>query len=103
MSRFSLGHNGVTETVVHFEGDQMITEEVQDVAPVLEANRRILQLEQSRHSPMRLAASIPIIVYEQWKREFREKYSDVWTWKTYLAMKLNSRDSSKLRTTDMRI
>jgi len=103
MSSFSLGHNGVTETLVHFEGDQMITEEVQDVELILTANQRLRSIQQSKRNAMRLAASVPLVDYTRWKREWKQYHANTWTWQTYLVMKLNSRDYSQFRTEDMRI
>ena len=44
------------------------------------------------------AAKIPINTYMAWKKEWREHYSDVFTWQTFEVMKLNSRDFKNLRT-----
>ena len=41
---------------------------------------------------------IPINTYQAWKKEWREHYSEVFTWQTFEVMKLNSRDNAKLRT-----
>lgn len=103
MTRLLLKDSGVAKTFVRFQGDQMVTETVQDVEPILNANARIMQLQQSKHSPLRLAASVPGIDYHRWRREWRETMADKWTWQTYLTMKLNSRDFQKFRTEDMRL
>ena len=55
-------------------------------------------LHQNSRSNFRLAAKVPINTHAGWKKEWREKYSDTWTWPTFLAMKLNSRENSHLRT-----
>jgi len=44
------------------------------------------------------AARTPINTWLAWKKEWREKYRDTYTWPTFEVMKLNSRDNSKLRT-----
>lgn len=55
-------------------------------------------LSQVRGRNFQHAAQIPINTYQAWKKEWREKYADKWTWQTFEVMKLNSRDNCKLRT-----
>lgn len=54
-------------------------------------------LYQKKQGTFQLAAKIPINTYYGWKKEWRQKHADTWTWQTFLAMKLNSRDNEKLR------
>jgi len=103
MSRFLLTDNGITQTHVEFHHGELIISSSQNVEPILNQNARLKQIAQSSRSPMRLAAQIPIHMHQRWRREWREKYSSDWTWQTFLAMKLNDRSFSKLRTEDMRI
>jgi len=45
----------------------------------------------------RLAARIPITVYNSWRKEWRSNHSDKWEWTTWLTMRLNSNDYAYLR------
>lgn len=103
MAGLLLTDNGVTQTRIHMHSDQLVVSHSQDVEPILRENELARRIQQSRHSPMRLAASVPILEYQRWRREWRERHADRWTWQTYLAMKLNSPDYQKFRTEDMRI
>jgi hypothetical protein len=49
-----------------------------------------------RKSNFQLAAKVPVLTHEMWKQEW-SKVRDKWTWPTFLAMKLNSREFSNLR------
>lgn len=64
---------------------------------ILDDCARLRSLHQ-RRSAFQHAAQIPINTYYQWKREWRERYSQVFTWSTFEIMKLNSRDYANLRT-----
>lgn len=48
------------------------------------------------------AARIPINTYNAWRKEWREKYADKFTWPTFEIMKLNSRENCRLRTGNKR-
>jgi hypothetical protein len=101
--RISLGHNGISETLVHEESGSLITEEVQDCTAVLDRAQILRGLSVNRRAHMKPAATIPLVIYHNWKKEWRTQYRQSWTWQTYLAMKINSRDYSKLRTSDMKL
>ena len=64
---------------------------------ILDECARIRALRQNTKGAFRLAAKVPLNTHAGWKKEWREKYKDVWTWQTFLAMKLNSRDYENLR------
>jgi hypothetical protein len=53
-------------------------------------------LQQRKGSAFQFAGKVPLLTHQQWKQEWRTKYSDVVTWPTFLAQKMNSRDYSKL-------
>lgn len=101
--RISLGHNGISETLIHEEGGALITEEVQDCTAIVDHAQRLRSLPTNSRAHMKPAATIPLVIYHNWKKEWRAKYRQSWTWQTYLVMKINSRDYSKLRTSDMRL
>lgn len=55
-------------------------------------------LHQRKGSAFQHAAQIPILTHTMWKKEWREKYAQDFTWQTFLTMKLNSRENCHLRT-----
>ena len=63
---------------------------------IIDECQKLRGLHQNRQSNFRLAAKIPLVTHQLWKKEWREKYSDTWTWQTFLAMKINSGEYSKL-------
>ncbi len=65
---------------------------------ILDDCARKRSLVQRRGAQLQHAASVPINTHAAWKREWREHFSDVYTWQTFLVMKLNSRDNCNLRT-----
>lgn len=109
LKKLSLGRNwNGTETVVHVDDDELITRDVmsgRNVQSILDRNHdaRSLGRKPNPQAQGRLAASIPIPVYTEWRKEWRTKYRQDWTWKTYLSMKLNSRDFAYLKTNEMRV
>ena len=103
MSRILFSDNGYAKTHLEFHRGELIISRSQDVAPILDENQRIRSIQQSSKQDMRLAARVPMVDYQRWRREWRENHADKWEWQTYLTMKLNSSDYSKFRTEDMRI
>ena len=88
------------EHYVHVDPDGFTYEEHTPThieSQILDDCARMRSLAQNNNSAFKLAARIPINTHAGWKKEWREKYSDTWTWQTYLAMKLNSRDYENLR------
>jgi hypothetical protein len=67
-------------------------------AEILDSCASLRSLHQRRGAGLQHAARIPINTYTQWKKEWREKWADVYTWPTFEVMKLNSRDNCNLRT-----
>ena len=68
---------------------------VEDI--ILDECAKLRALRQRKTGAFQLAAKVPINTHAQWKKEWREKYKDTWTWQTFLAMKLNSREYENLR------
>ncbi len=101
MKRFVLGHVDGAQSRVHISDDEMVLE-TYTPGKVNQAHLdHVARMRNQGHNARakgRLAASIPSTLYEAWKKEWNRQYKDVWTWPTYLAMKLNSRDYSYLRT-----
>jgi hypothetical protein len=65
---------------------------------ILDTNARLRSLHQRRGAQFQHAARVPVNTYMAWKKEWREKWSDTYTWPTFEIMKLNSRDNCNLRT-----
>ena len=68
---------------------------------ILDENARMRSLHQ-RKSNFQLAAKIPINTWQGWKKEWRAKFKDVYTWPQFEVIKLNSRDNHKLRVGNQR-
>lgn len=85
---------------ISHDGDELILEEYTPTLienEILDSCARLRSLHQTgRH--FQHAARIPINTYHAWKKEWREKFSDKFTWQTFEAMKLNNRDNCNLRT-----
>ena len=96
-----------TYTKLTFEGTEMISQDImpgKSVQSILDTNaeKRALGRKPNSSAHGRLAASIPIPLYHEWKKQWRETYRQDWTWKTFLTMKINSRDYSYLKTNEMK-
>lgn len=65
---------------------------------ILDSCARLRGLQRNKTAALQHAARIPINTYQQWRKEWKEKYSKVYTWPTFEVMKLNSRDNCKMRT-----
>jgi len=89
------------EHYVHIGDRELVLEEFTPTKVeklIVDEANRLRGLDQRRGSALRHAATVPIILYQAWRKEWREKYSDKWEWRTFLAMKLNSADYAYLRT-----
>lgn len=80
-----------------------VVETVQDVEPILKTNKELRNSGRNTRAQSFIGASVPIHLHYKWVREWKEHHADKWELGTYLAMKVNSRDYSELRTTDMKI
>jgi len=101
-----LSDNGLTQTHLIIQGDELITLDTTPgnrVQKILDANQRLRSDTKNPLSHGRLAASIDPVLRHQWRKEWAQKHSDKWSWKTYLVMQLNPRDYSQFRTQDSTI
>lgn len=74
MRKEHLGDNGDgTSTTIHRNDGEFIIERTQDVAPILEQNKRAQLDGVNEKAGMRHAASVPMIIWQQWDKEFRER------------------------------
>lgn len=87
---------------VHVNDDELIAEEftptsvdnaILDHAKDIRNNGRVAHGAEARH-----AATVPLNIYMQWKKEWRTKYRQYFTWTTFEIMKINSSDYANLRT-----
>ena len=100
-------NSGATGGVKNFisvdEAGVLVTQDVQDgkvLDIILDANAQA-----RNHFPLgnpqaygRLVGRIPIVIWQNWRREWDEKYRQYWTWHTFEVMKLNSRDFNHFKT-----
>lgn len=97
---FDVDREAGTTTWFHPEEDGGFTlETVQDVGPVLEVNKALHAAidERARYGEWSHVASIPLVVWEQWKKE-----GDV-NDPAFVRKKLNDRDNLFMRTRPGRI
>ena len=100
---------GIRNMVSVSDDGELVARDVQDgkvLDKILDANaqaRNNFTLDGERTSYGYLAARIPIVIWQNWRREWMEKYRQYWTWQTFEVMKLNSRDFSYLRTVNNKI
>ncbi len=103
------GGFGITERIVHdAQADELHVERVQDVEPILEANKADFNSapglgSQRFKKPMVHAARIPLIVIEQWMKEGINIFDPSPEMKKKVRDKLNSAEYAYLRTTPGRI
>lgn len=97
---FDVDHWAGTTTYAHADGEGgLILETQQDVEPVLEANK-ILHAdvdERARYGEWTRVASIPLVVWEEWKKQGDVKDP------AFLRKKLNDRDNLYFRTRPGRV
>lgn len=72
-SSAELQPNGTTQTIESTD-DGLIVRTVQDVEPILEANKRAQADGVNLKSGLRHAAQIPAVIYHQWDREFYQMH-----------------------------
>lgn len=83
----------------HVSDDELITEEFTPSAvdAAVVDNCKLLSSLTQRKGQMQWAGQIPINLYQKWRKEWRQKHSDSWTWKTFLVMRMNSSEYKDLR------
>lgn len=86
-----IDHDGDGFTLIEFTPDSVEKE-------ILDSCAQLRSLHQNSKSHFKHAGRVPIGLHAIWKKEWREKYRETWTWQTFLAMKLNSREYEHLRT-----
>ena len=88
-------------TRVFSDGNELVAEDVKpagQVQAILDSNAELRNHAViNKQARGRLVARIPDTMHREWKKEWKNKYAQDWTWKTYLSMKLNSRENSYLK------
>lgn len=105
---YTLSNNGVIENRVSISGDgEIVSRDImnaRNVQHILDVNKEIRNgAHHNRVAKGHKAASIPIPIWSEWRKEWKTKRRDYMTWQTFLAAKLNSSEYSKLRTHDNKI
>ena len=107
MTRLLLDNNALAATFMHFDGDQFVIENKPHVAAekaVLEQNQRMRNSSPNRLAHGRLAASVPVGLNAAWKREWQQSgYAKTMDWMAFKIMKLNDRNYSYLRTSNLKL
>lgn len=101
--RVQLSDNGVVQNIVDVNDDgEIIARDHMSatrVDSILTSNHNMRNhLTPNRQAGGKLHASVPITTYETWKKEWGNKWRDVFAWETYLAAKLNDPDNALLLT-----
>lgn len=107
MKKLKLSDNGLISTQISVEDDQLILQDVmtaRGVQSILDNNKRVSNDRMHNpHAQGRLAATIPLPMYYAWKKEWKDKHKDKYSWKTFLVTKINSPEFKLLRTQDSTI
>ena len=86
---------------VYSDGNELVTMDVKpakQVQAILDVNAELRNHAViNKQARGRLVARIPDTMHREWKKEWQTKYRQDWTWRTYLSMKLNSRENSYLK------
>jgi hypothetical protein len=86
---------------VYSDGNELVTMDVKpakQVQAILDVNAELRNhAVVNKQARGRLVARIPDTMHREWKKEWQTKYRQDWTWRTYLSMKLNSRENSYLK------
>ena len=107
MKVFDLGLNANGTRSKFFISDNEVI--LQDETPkeglqaIIDHNARMRETAKRSRNGSTHVATIPADLHMQWRMDWRRNHSDKWSWKTYLAMKLNNKDWVKFRTSTGRI
>ena len=86
---------------VYSDGNELVTMDIKpakQVQAILDVNAELRNHAViNKQARGRLVARIPDTMHREWKKEWQTKYRQDWTWRTYLSMKLNSRENSYLK------
>lgn len=93
------------KTDIKQDGDSgIIIASSQDVSGILEQNKRAQNDGVNMKSGMRHAGSIPLVIWDEWMREFKKQHkkdyhaADQKTRRAFMALKLNDPDNAAFRT-----
>ena len=100
---------GGVENIISVNDDgEIVARDVQSAAvntSIVDQNKRMRsQLRSTGASNFmergKLAARIPITLFQNWRREWEARHKDQWTWQTFLISRVNSREFDDLRLID---
>lgn len=109
MTQLKVGDNwNGSSTYVKEEDGALYASDIQDARvtkAILDNNQRMRSLGRDPNPTARgrMVASVPVTIHYEWQKEWKRYHSDKWTWKTFVAMKLNDSNWAKLRTNEMKV
>lgn len=103
MKDIKLGSTPYSEKTFHVNDDEFVISQSQNVSPILDENKRLQNEFLNSKANFRKAASIPVVVWEEWMKEFTKKYG--WNYmkapkkyrEKFIKAKLNDPDNAFLR------
>ena len=99
---FGTGAPGAPQQYAHFNSNEMIVETRQEASEnkaIIDSVKDHTMYSPQKETPggMRLAARIPLVVYDTWFKDWRARGFKDYSLETYIALKLNSSEWSLLR------
>ena len=98
---------GVQNVVSVNDDGEIVCRDVQSAqvnTQIVDDNKRMRSAVRDNTSTLKdgskLAARIPITLFQNWRREWESQYKDVFTWHTFLVSRVNSREFDDLRLID---
>lgn len=101
MKKLQSWNSNGTYSDVRVNDDELISRDIMPghaVQSILDGNHELRATRQNPKAFGRHAARIPKTVWTEWRKQWMTTHRQDWTWQTFLAMKLNSRDYSHLKT-----
>lgn len=99
-----LDGDAISTSYFHEEDDAVFCKTVQDVEPILDFNQAFRNERQyNPRSDLHFIARVPLVVHQEWVKEWQRTKADTMRFNEFAAMKLREREYSKLRTTDRKI
>lgn len=80
--------------------DQQSRSEVDRLLKTNKEIRNTREIVRTDEEMLRPVAAFPLTIRTNWRREWERKFSDDWSWGTYLRLKINSPDYAQFRQID---
>lgn len=103
MKTLKLNDTPYSEKNFHVNDDEFVISQKQNVTPILETNKRLQNESLNSKANFRKAASIPLVLYEEWMKEFQKKHGVRYQsakkeqQEKFMKAKLNDPDNAFLR------